>query len=106
MNFRKTVFLLAGFAFFLTVCWALPPSATSQTITLKYANFPPSTTFPCVQMERWKTEVEKKTAGKVAVQTFPGSTLLNPKNMFEGVVSGTADIGCPGHEHHAPEPLL
>jgi TRAP-type C4-dicarboxylate transport system substrate-binding protein len=94
MNFRKTVFLLAGFAFFLTVCWALPPSATSQTITLKYANFPPSTTFPCVQMERWKTEVEKKTAGKVAVQTFPGSTLLNPKNMFEGVVSGTADIGC------------
>jgi TRAP-type C4-dicarboxylate transport system substrate-binding protein len=94
MNFRKTVFLLAGFVFFLTVCWALPPSATSQTITLKYANFPPSTTFPCVQMERWKTEVENKTAKKVLVQTFPGSTLLNPKNMFEGVVSGTADIGC------------
>ena len=45
-------------------------------------------------MERWKTEVEKRTGGKVAVQTFPGSTLLNPKNMFEGVISGTADIGC------------
>lgn len=94
MNFKKRVFLLAGLAFFLTVCWMLPPSATSQTITLKYANFPPSTTFPCVQMERWKNEVEKKTGGKVVVQTFPGSTLLNPKNMFEGVVSGTADIGC------------
>ena len=24
----------------------------------------------------------------------PGSTLLNPKTMFDGVVSGTADIGC------------
>lgn len=63
-------------------------------IKLTYANFPPAPTFPCVQMERWKTEVEKRTGGKVAVQTFPGSTLLNPKNMFEGVISGIADIGC------------
>ncbi len=63
-------------------------------IKLTYANFPPATTFPCVQMEEWKKEVEKRTAGKVAIQTFPGSTLLNPKNMFEGVISGTADIGC------------
>jgi len=63
-------------------------------ISLKYANFPPAPTFPCVQMEAWKKEVEKRTAGKVAIQTFPGSTLLNPKTMFEGVISGTADIGC------------
>ncbi len=70
-------------------------SAPAQAqIKLTYANFPPAPTFPCVQMERWKTEVEKRTGGKVAVQTFPGSTLLNPKNMFEGVISGTADIGC------------
>ena len=94
MDFKKTLFLLAGFLFFFSLLVTLPSVAISQTITLKYANFPPSTTFPCVQMERWRTEVEKKTAGKVAVQTFPGSTLLNPKNMFEGVVSGTADIGC------------
>lgn len=63
-------------------------------IKLTYANFPPAPTFPCVQMEEWKKEVEKRTGGKVAVQTFPGSTLLNPKNMFDGVISGTADIGC------------
>ena len=94
MDFKKTLFLLVGFLFFFSLLVTLPSVAISQTITLKYANFPPSTTFPCVQMERWRTEVEKKTAGKVAVQTFPGSTLLNPKNMFEGVVSGTADIGC------------
>ncbi len=62
-------------------------------ITLTYANFPPASTFPCVQMERWKTEVEKRTDGKVKVQTFPGGTLLGAKNMFDGVISGTADIG-------------
>ena len=62
-------------------------------IKLSYANFPPAPTFPCVQMERWKTEVEKRTNGKVKVDTYPGSTLLNPKNMFDGVAAGTADIG-------------
>jgi len=86
--------LFTGVLCFLTFYVMFPSSAPSQTITLKYANFPPAATFPCVQMERWKTEVEKRTGGKVAVQTFPGSTLLNPKNMFEGVISGTADIGC------------
>ena len=74
----------------------LPPAIASAagTITLTYANFPPPMTFPCVQMERWKTEVERRTDGTIQVQTFPGSTLLNPKNMFDGVVSGVADIGC------------
>jgi len=44
-------------------------------------------------MERWAKEVEKRTSGKVKVQTFPGGTLLPAKNIFDGVVSGTADIG-------------
>ncbi len=62
-------------------------------IRLTYANFPPATTFPCVQMEEWKKELEKRTGGKVAVQTFPGGTLLPAKNIFDGVITGTADIG-------------
>ncbi|MCX8118588.1 MAG: TRAP transporter substrate-binding protein [Desulfobacterota bacterium] len=62
-------------------------------IKLSYANFPPAPTFPCVQMERWKTEVEKRTAGKVKIDTYPGGTLLGAKNMFDGVAAGTADIG-------------
>ena len=31
--------------------------ATAAPMKLSYANFPPAPTFPCVQMERWKTEV-------------------------------------------------
>jgi len=45
-------------------------------------------------MERWKKEVEKRTGGKVAVDTFPGGTLLDAKNMMDGVIAGQADIGC------------
>jgi TRAP-type C4-dicarboxylate transport system substrate-binding protein len=69
-------------------------SGGSGPVTLTYANFPPAATFPCVQMEQWKSEVEKRTGGKVKIQTFPGSTLLNAKNMYDGVDSGVADIGC------------
>lgn len=86
------LFLAVAFLFGLNL--SVPGSASGQaTITLKYANFPPATTFPCVQMERWSKEVEKRTAGKVKVQTFPGGTLLPAKNIFDGVISGMADIG-------------
>jgi len=44
-------------------------------------------------MERWAKEIEKRTNGKVRVQTFPGGTLLPAKNIFDGVISGMADIG-------------
>ena len=69
-------------------------------VKLRYANFPPSTTFPCVQMDRWKAEIEKKTDGKVKIETFPGGSLLGAKNMHEGVISGVADIGAFPFSYH------
>ncbi|MBW1780443.1 MAG: TRAP transporter substrate-binding protein [Deltaproteobacteria bacterium] len=92
---RKLGFILAGIflAAVLTITW-MPATAAAGPIKLTYANFPPAPTFPCVQMEKWKKEVEKRTNGKVAVQTFPGGTLLKAKAMMDGVIAGTADIGC------------
>lgn len=88
------LFLLAGiFSLSLLVPSIMPPVVSAAPITLNYANFPPAPTFPCVQMERWKKEVEKRTNGKVAIKTFPGGTLLEAKNMMDGVIAGTADIG-------------
>lgn len=71
----------------------MPIGATAGSISLSYANFPPAPTFPCVQMERWKTEVEKRTDGKVSIKTYPGGTLLGAKEMMDGVIAGQADIG-------------
>ena len=92
---RRVGFVLAGIflAAILTISW-VPAQVQAEPIKLTYANFPPAPTFPCVQMERWKKEVEKRTNGKVAVQTFPGGTLLKAKAMMDGVISGVADIGC------------
>ncbi len=86
---RISLSLLALFALALCVT-----PAQARSVSLNYANFPPAPTFPCVQMERWKTEVEKRTNGEVAVNTFPGGTLLGAKNMMDGVINGQADIGC------------
>jgi TRAP-type C4-dicarboxylate transport system substrate-binding protein len=92
---RKIGFVLAGiFLATLFTINLIPAPATAGPIKLNYANFPPAPTFPCVQMERWKKEVENRTAGKVAISTFPGSTLLGAKNMMDGVIAGQADIGC------------
>lgn len=71
----------------------IPLPVAAKQIKLSYANFPPAPTFPCVQMERWKKEVEKRTNGKVLVNTYPGGTLLGAKNMMDGVIAGQADIG-------------
>ena len=92
---RKLGFIVAGI--FLATVFAItfnPVPATAEPIKLKYANFPPAPTFPCVQMERWKKEVEKRTNGKVSIDTFPGGTLIGAKDMMDGVIAGTADIGC------------
>ncbi len=92
---RNIVCLLAGvFLVSLLSVGLAPAPAAADSITLNYANFPPAPTFPCVQMERWADEVEKRTDGKVTVKTFPGGTLLGAKNMMDGVIAGQADIGC------------
>ncbi len=90
----RTALLMAGLFCASMFLFVVPAqSVAADAIKLTYANFPPAPTFPCVQMERWKKEVEKRTGGKVAVQTFPGSTLLDAKNMMDGVIAGQADIG-------------
>jgi len=62
-------------------------------INLTYAFFAPAGTFPGKQMAHWAEELNKRTGGKVSVQTFPAGTLLGAKDMYDGVLKGVADIG-------------
>ncbi len=95
----KIIGVISALAVCATMLLAAAP-AKAADISLSYANFPPAKTFPCVQMERWKQEVEKRTNGKVEVQTYPGSTLLGAKNTLRGVMQGQADIGCISLAYH------
>ena len=94
MRLKSKVFIAGIIIAAFAVSIFVPVSATAGGIKLTYANFPPAPTFPCVQMERWKKEMEKRTNGAVAIQTFPGGTLLGAKAMMDGVIAGQADIGC------------
>ncbi len=77
---------------------ALMVQVSAQAKTLRYANFPPASTFPSKQMDAWIAAITQRTQnleeGSVQVQTFPGGTLLDVKAMLRGVARGQADIGC------------
>ena len=91
---KRSIFLVTLFLFAIVTCLLVfQTPVMAGKIKLNYANFPPAPTFPCVQMERWKVEVEKRTNGQVQINTFPGGTLLGAKGMMDGVVAGQADIG-------------
>lgn len=75
-------------------------AVAADTISLNYANFPPASTFPCIQMAQWAHEVRLRTKGKVDVITYPGGTLLGARNMLRGVMTGQADIGCISLAYH------
>jgi len=92
---KNSILILIGLAAVtLFIAGALPVSSIAAPMKLSYANFLPAARWPCVQMERWKKEVEKRTGGKVEIITHPGGTLLGAKNMMDGVIAGRADIGC------------
>ncbi len=72
---------------------AVPVALKAQEINLTYAFFAPAGTFPGKQMAHWAEQVNKRTGGKVRVQTFPAGTLLGAREMYDGVTRGVADIG-------------
>ena len=79
---------------------ALSDPAQAAPAKLRYANFPAAATFPCIAMERWARELTARTDGAVNIETFPGGTLLDAKNMVRGVMQGQADIGCISFAYH------
>ena len=91
---KKLGFTILGILILTMTAFVFSPaSVTAEPIKLSYAQFAPAKTFVGVQLERWIAEVEKRTGGKVKIDAFHGGTLLGAKNMMDGVIAGTADIG-------------
>lgn len=68
-------------------------TTVGEKIVLKYAHFTSGKDFPGRQLDFWAEEINKRTNGQVEVQKFLGGTLLTAKNMYDGVLTGVADIG-------------
>jgi TRAP-type C4-dicarboxylate transport system substrate-binding protein len=65
----------------------------AEPIKLKSANYLP-TTHPMSALGAWFCdEIKKRTNGRVEITYYPGGTLLSPVKMYDGVVTGIADMG-------------
>jgi len=68
-------------------------AVTTEVINLKVAQYFPPPTFQSKLLEEFCRDLEKRTGGRVKVDYFTGGSLLKANAMFDGVVSGIADIG-------------
>lgn len=72
---------------------AAPAAAAAKPIELTYSIFFPPTHIQCKEAEAWAKEIEKRTDGRVKITIYPGGSLTQAPQVYEGVVSGISDIG-------------
>ncbi len=75
---------------------AAPPEgapAPTQAIELSYSIFFPPTHIQCQTAEAWAKEIESRTDGRVKINIYPGGSLTQAPQVYDGVVNGISDIG-------------
>ncbi len=88
---RKCIVFLVIAGLYVLAPLALAGAA--DVIKLKAANYLP-VTHPMSLLSGWFCdEVKKRTNGQVEITYYPGGTLLNPVKMYDGVITGIADMG-------------
>lgn len=65
----------------------------ADVIKLKAANYIPVTHKHSLLMAEFCEQVKNKSNGRLEITYYPGGTLLNPVKMYDGLVTGIADIG-------------
>jgi TRAP-type transport system periplasmic protein len=65
----------------------------ADVIKLKAANYLPVTHKMSLLTAWFCDEVKKRSNGRIEITYYPGGTLLSPVKMYDGVVTGIADMG-------------
>lgn len=101
---RKKLGIVVGIVCLALVVGVLPFSgayAAPEVINLKAANFFPPPAFQSKYLEEFIADLEARTNGRVKVSYFAGGSLLKAPRIYEGVVTGIADIGL-AHIEYTP----
>ncbi len=61
--------------------------------SLSYSIFFPPTHIQCKTGVDWAEEIEERTDGRVKITVYPGGSLSQAPQCYEGVVSGISDLG-------------
>lgn len=93
MERNRKLLSVAVIAIFLSF-FVVVNVASAKTIRLTLSDFFPASHFMNTRLlKQWVAEVEKAADGAVKIDTFPSAALLKPAETYDGIVSGTADIG-------------
>lgn len=68
--------------------------AAAQNVSLRLAHFFPAThPAETVLVQGWAEALEQASDGRLSIVSYPGQTLLAAPEIYDGVVTGIADIG-------------
>ena len=95
MEKKRLLFLGFVFIFLFSFSGAFnAETAEGKTVNLSFAHMFTSSHYMATEVySLWVEEVEKACKGYLKIDVFPVNTLLKSAEMYDGVVSGTADIG-------------
>lgn len=72
---------------------SLSCTKTADVIELSYTDHFPPNHIHSKLAEAWCREVEKRTGGRIKITYYPGETLISADKVYNGILSGIADIG-------------
>ena len=103
MRTRKQMLIAGCFCllFILTLIPIQGAYAKDPVVQLKFANYFPPPAPQSKISEEFIAELQKRTGGTVKVQFFAGGSLLKAPAMFQGIITGIADIGY-SHVEYTP----
>lgn len=78
-----------------------PPAKPPEELRFKFANYFPPPSRQSTVLEEFCREVTARTDGRVKFEYYPGGTLLKATEMFDGIITGIADIGY-SHVEYTP----
>jgi TRAP-type transport system periplasmic protein len=91
MNRKTSIFI--SVICFVAMIFCTVTLSSAEPVNLTYSCFFPPSHIQSILAEQWSREVEKRTAGAVKIEYFPGQTLTKSNQCYDGVVEGLSDIG-------------
>lgn len=93
--------VISFFIAFVVIALGRNPVQAKEELLLKVANYIPPTSPQSMLIEDFCRELERRTGGRIKVDHYAGGSLLKAPAIFEGVVTGIADIGY-SHIYYTP----
>ncbi|MBN1227440.1 MAG: TRAP transporter substrate-binding protein [Deltaproteobacteria bacterium] len=82
-----------AFCIILMLFFVSSETLAAKTVEFRMANFFPSGSGQSIILSQFGKELENLTAGRIKITYYHGGSLLSGAAMFDGLVSGVADIG-------------